>query len=419
MPTRQASAAPETIAAATADPIAALPTRTAATPVVETQALPTATTATAKPAVAPTSVATSVPSVAPKPLVTPSAAPSAAPSVAPSPSLAPKASAAASPAPAPSAAPAVVPTASAQAATPGARGAARVGTPIAEASASPSPSPSASPSPSPSPSASPSPSPSASPNPLFDPQVPAGPLEMPGDAKALQGTGDWRTEVVTEAQKYIGVPYVWGAQSPAGWDCSGFVLWIFQKAAGVTMPRVAGDQAGVGVNVSPANIQPGDLVFFANTYAPGISHVGIALGGGRFIHASSLGSGTMISNLSESYYQQHFAGARRPLAEVQGGASIAPGVPLPAASPAVAPSQLLPTFEKAAKLTGVPKEVLLAIGKVESGFDPRAIGPYLPQFAGTENQHALGMMQFLPSSYRPYASKIDGITGKNLGMMGI
>ncbi len=242
---------------------------------------------------------------------------------------------------------------------------------------------------------------------------------MPGDGKPLQGNGDWRTAVVNEAQKYIGVPYVWGAQSPAGWDCSGFILWIFQKAAGITLPRVAGDQAGVGVNVSLAEIRPGDLIFFANTYAPGISHVGIALGGGRFIHASSLASGTTISNLGDAYYQQHFAGARRPLAEVPGGSSVAPGVPLPPAGPAVAPSQLLPAFEQAAKLTGVPKDVLLAIGKVESGFDPRAIGPYLPQFTGTENQHALGMMQFLPSSYRPYASKIDGITGKNLGMMGI
>lgn len=242
---------------------------------------------------------------------------------------------------------------------------------------------------------------------------------MPGDGNLLQANGDWRTAVVTEAQKYLGVPYVWGAQTPAGWDCSGFVLWIFQKAAGVTLPRVAGDQAGIGVNINPADIRPGDLVFFANTYAPGISHIGIALGDGRFIHASSLNTGTTISNLGEAYYQQHFAGARRPLAEPKTGTSVAPGVPLPPPGSAVAPAQLIPTFEKAAQLTGVPKDVLLAIGKVESGFDPRAIGPYLPQFAGTEDQHALGMMQFLPSSYRPYASKIDGITGKSLGMSGI
>jgi hypothetical protein len=92
---------------------------------------------------------------------------------------------------------------------------------------------------------------------------------------------------------------------------------------------------------------------------------------------------------------------------------------MPPAGPAVAPSQLLPTFERASGMTSVPKEILLAIARVESGFDPRAVGPYLPQFAGSENEHALGMMQFLPSTYRPYAARIDGITGKNLGMMGI
>ena len=92
---------------------------------------------------------------------------------------------------------------------------------------------------------------------------------------------------------------------------------------------------------------------------------------------------------------------------------------MPPAGAAIAPAQLLPTFEKAAATTGVPKEILLAIARVESGFDPRAVGPYLAQFAGTENQHALGMMQFLPSTYRPYAARIDGITGKNLGMAGI
>jgi soluble lytic murein transglycosylase-like protein len=91
----------------------------------------------------------------------------------------------------------------------------------------------------------------------------------------------------------------------------------------------------------------------------------------------------------------------------------------PVDGPALAPSQLLPTFAQAAQLSGVPQQVLLAIARVESGFDARAIGPYLPQFAGTENEHALGMMQFLPGTYRPYAARIDGITGKNLGMMGI
>jgi soluble lytic murein transglycosylase-like protein len=76
-------------------------------------------------------------------------------------------------------------------------------------------------------------------------------------------------------------------------------------------------------------------------------------------------------------------------------------------------------FGAAARLTGVPVEVLLAVAAVESGFRPNAVGPLIPQFAGTIDEHALGMMQFLPSTYRPYAPIVDRITGKGLGMRGI
>jgi hypothetical protein len=94
---------------------------------------------------------------------------------------------------------------------------------------------------------------------------------------------------------------------------------------------------------------------------------------------------------------------------------------LPPASPGGPPSaRLLRTyFGAASRATGVPVEVLLAVAAVESGFRPEAKGPYLAQFAGTEDEHALGMMQFLPSTYRPYAPIVDRITGKNLGMRGI
>lgn len=97
----------------------------------------------------------------------------------------------------------------------------------------------------------------------------------------------------------------------------------------------------------------------------------------------------------------------------------APSVPQPPPGPALAPAQLLPTFARASALTGVPQEILLAIAHVESGFDPRAVGPYLPQFAGTENENALGMMQFLPATYRGYINAADAATGKQLGISGI
>ncbi len=237
----------------------------------------------------------------------------------------------------------------------------------------------------------------------------------------MSANGNWRAALITEAKKYLGVPYVWGGETPAGWDCSGFTMYIYRVAIGVSIPRVAGDQAGVGVNVPVANIQAGDLVFFKDTYAPGISHVGIALGGGQFIHASGTGEATVISSLGEAYYTAHFAGARRMVADnAATAAGVAkPGVPQPPPGPALAPSQLLPTFAKAAQLTGVPQDVLLAIGRVESGFDQRAIGPYLSQFAGTENEYALGMMQFLPSTYRGVMARVDAATGKNLGISGI
>ncbi len=96
-----------------------------------------------------------------------------------------------------------------------------------------------------------------------------------------------------------------------------------------------------------------------------------------------------------------------------------PGVPPPIDGPALAPSQLLPIFQKAAQLVGLPTEVLLAIGRVESGFDQRAVGPLIERFAGTEDAHALGMMQFLPSTYRGVMARVDATTGKNLGINGI
>jgi len=112
--------------------------------------------------------------------------------------------------------------------------------------------------------------------------------------------------------RYLGVPYVWGGATPAGWDCSGFVLYILEQVTGQTPPRTTQAQIGFGTAVAAGDIRAGDLVFFANTYAAGITHVGIALGDGRFVHAGSPSAGTIITSLSDSYYASHFAGARRP-----------------------------------------------------------------------------------------------------------
>ncbi len=117
---------------------------------------------------------------------------------------------------------------------------------------------------------------------------------------------------VNAALGYLGAPYVWGGNTPAGWDCSGFVVYVYREITGRTLPRTTQAQWGVGTPVAREAIRAGDLVFFQNTYAAGITHVGIALGDGRFVHARGPGYGTVISNLADPYYAAHYAGARRP-----------------------------------------------------------------------------------------------------------
>ncbi len=117
------------------------------------------------------------------------------------------------------------------------------------------------------------------------------------------------SSIVSVAEQYLGVPYVWGGTSPSGFDCSGFVQYVFRQC-GYSISRVASAQYSNGTYVSYANLQPGDLVFFERTYSTsGISHVGIYIGGGQFIHAAS--SGVKISSLSESYYSSRYYGACR------------------------------------------------------------------------------------------------------------
>ena len=110
--------------------------------------------------------------------------------------------------------------------------------------------------------------------------------------------------VVGIAMRYLGVPYVWGGSTPRGFDCSGFVSYVFAQI-GVSVPHSSYSQFGMGTAISINALQPGDLVFFA-----GASHVGIYIGGGQFIHAPHTGDVVKISSLS-GYYSSNFAGARR------------------------------------------------------------------------------------------------------------
>mgnify|MGYP001057051270 CR=1 FL=1 len=108
-----------------------------------------------------------------------------------------------------------------------------------------------------------------------------------------------------------GVPYRNGGADPSGFDCSGFVWYVFARH-GITLPRVVEDQYRVGVKVTPADLQPGDLVFFS-TVTRGASHVGIVIGGDSFVHAPSSSGVVRVERLSASYWSARFIGARRVL----------------------------------------------------------------------------------------------------------
>jgi len=118
-------------------------------------------------------------------------------------------------------------------------------------------------------------------------------------------------KIVAEAMKYVGYPYVWAGASPSGFDCSGFVMYIAQKVAGQSISHSIGQQASSGQYVAKENLQPGDLVFFANTYTAGLSHVGIYIGSGRFVHAENEGTGVVVSNINGGYYGSKYYTARR------------------------------------------------------------------------------------------------------------
>ncbi|MFB9758548.1 C40 family peptidase [Ectobacillus funiculus] len=110
--------------------------------------------------------------------------------------------------------------------------------------------------------------------------------------------------VVAKAQQYLGVPYVFGGASPSGFDCSGFISYVYGKAR----TDVSGYWGSVS-RISRDQLQPGDLIFFQNTYKPGPSHIGIYVGNNTMIHAGD--SGIAYSNLSSSYNQSHLLGYGR------------------------------------------------------------------------------------------------------------
>ena len=118
------------------------------------------------------------------------------------------------------------------------------------------------------------------------------------------------SQVVSLAQNYLGYAYVYGSSGPYSFDCSGFTSYIY-KQFGYTLNRSAADQLSNGVSVSYSDLQAGDLVFFRANTTKAASHVGIYIGNGQFIHASTNTYQVIISDLSSGYYNGVYVGARR------------------------------------------------------------------------------------------------------------
>jgi uncharacterized protein YgiM (DUF1202 family) len=124
------------------------------------------------------------------------------------------------------------------------------------------------------------------------------------------GTGSGNA-MVDFAMGYLGYPYVWATHGPASFDCSGFTYWVAKNVLGIDIGTGLWTQATAGTPVSKANLQPGDIVLFQNTYKAGLSHVGIYIGNGQFIHAENETTGVRISDLNSSYYGSRWYGAVR------------------------------------------------------------------------------------------------------------
>ena len=148
------------------------------------------------------------------------------------------------------------------------------------------------------------------PKPVSAPQAASSPRATEPLATPAASAGS----AVNFATQFVGSRYVWGGASPKGFDCSGFTMYVY-KQFGLDLPHSSAGQYSTkyGTMVSnPADLRPGDIVFFVNTYKRGISHVGLYIGGGDVVQALSPSQGVGVANLNGGYWAEHYYGAIRP-----------------------------------------------------------------------------------------------------------
>lgn len=137
-------------------------------------------------------------------------------------------------------------------------------------------------------------------------------IVAPGDYAVARedGAAAVRRELVRTAERFIGVPYKWGGETSVdGFDCSGLTMTVY-RLNGLNLPRTSADQWEAGRPIDTAELVEGDLVFFATHGAGRVSHVGIYIGSGSFLHAPRRGSRIQVASLSSDHYRARFVGAR-------------------------------------------------------------------------------------------------------------
>jgi len=138
--------------------------------------------------------------------------------------------------------------------------------------------------------------------------APASDSGVDAQAAAQVGGGQYIADFALQFQGY---PYVWAGNGPGGFDCSGFTQYVLLNTVGIDIGHGVAEQTYSGAWVNWGEWQPGDLVYFAGTYRPGISHTGVYIGDGQFLHAENEGTGVVISSVYSDYYAGHYYGAYR------------------------------------------------------------------------------------------------------------